>query len=69
MVAEMAQIPRKQAKTINLGMMYGMGVAKLADQLGIETDEAKDIIKQYHSRVLDDANFFHSGEKGRGLNF
>jgi len=51
MVAEMAQIPRKQAKTINLGMMYGMGVAKLADQLGIETDEAKDIIKQYHSRV------------------
>ena len=32
MVAEMADIPRKQAKTINLGMMYGMGVAKLADQ-------------------------------------
>ena len=51
MVAEMAQIPRKQAKTINLGMMYGMGVNKLADQLGIEADEARDIIKQYHSRV------------------
>ena len=34
MVAELAQIPRKQAKTINLGMMYGMGVNKLADQLG-----------------------------------
>ena len=51
MVAEMAQIPRKQAKTINLGTMYGMGVNKLADQLGIEADEARDIIKQYHSRV------------------
>jgi len=51
MVAEMADIPRKQAKTINLGMMYGMGVNKLSDQLGIETDEAKDLVKQYHGRV------------------
>ena len=51
MVAEMAQIPRKQAKTINLGMMYGMGVNKLADQLDIPVDEAKDIVGQYHERV------------------
>ena len=41
MVAEMANIPRKQAKTINLGMMYGMGVNKLSDQLDIDVDEAK----------------------------
>ena len=34
-------IPRKQAKTINLGMMYGMGVNKLSDQLDIDVDEAK----------------------------
>ena len=51
MVAEMAGIGRKQAKTINLGMMYGMGVNKLAGELGIETDEAKALIKQYHERV------------------
>jgi len=51
MVAEMANINRKQAKTINLGMMYGMGVNKLSDQLDIEVTEAKDLIKQYHSRV------------------
>jgi len=51
MVAEMANIPRKQAKTINLGMMYGMGVNKLADQLDISKDEAKQIINQYHDRV------------------
>ena len=51
MVAEMANIPRKQAKTINLGMMYGMGVNKLSEQLDISVEEAKDIIKQYHSRV------------------
>ena len=51
MVAEMAQIPRKQAKTINLGMMYGMGVNKLSDQLDISVEEAKEIVKQYHDRV------------------
>jgi DNA polymerase I-like protein with 3'-5' exonuclease and polymerase domains len=51
MVAEMAKIPRKQAKVINLGMMYGMGVNKLSEQLDISVDEAKSIINQYHSRV------------------
>jgi len=51
MVAEMANIPRKQAKTINLGMMYGMGVNKLSDQLDIDVDEAKGLVSQYHDRV------------------
>ena len=51
MVAEMAGIGRKQAKVINLGMMYGMGVNKLSEQLDIPVDEAKTIIRQYHSRV------------------
>ena len=51
MVAEMANIPRKQAKTINLGMMYGMGVNKLSDQMDISVDEAKALVKQYHNRV------------------
>jgi len=51
MVADMANIPRKQAKTINLGMMYGMGVNKLSDQLDIPVEEAKGLVKQYHERV------------------
>ena len=51
MVADMAGIGRKQAKTINLGMMYGMGVNKLADQLDIPVEEAKSLINQYHDRV------------------
>ena len=51
MVAEMAGINRKQAKTINLGMMYGMGVNKLSEQLDIPLDDAKDLIAQYHERV------------------
>ena len=51
MVADMADIPRKQAKTINLGMMYGMGVGKLADQLDLAKDEAKELTEQYDNRV------------------
>ena len=51
MVADMADIPRKQAKVINLGMMYGMGVNKLADQLDLATDEAKELTSQYNERV------------------
>jgi len=51
MVAKMAKIDRKQAKTINLGMMYGMGVNKLSDQLDIPVEDAKELVQQYHSRV------------------
>lgn len=51
MVAEMANIPRKQAKIINLGMMYGMGVNKLSEQLDIPVDDAKALVRQYHDRV------------------
>ena len=51
MVAEMASINRKQAKTINLGMMYGMGVNKLSEQLDIDVEDAKSLVKQYHERV------------------
>ena len=31
-VADMAEIPRSQAKTINLGLFYGMGKAKLTSR-------------------------------------
>jgi len=51
MVAEMAKIPRKQAKTINLGLIYGMGVKKMSEQLDISLDEAKDLVAQYNDRV------------------
>jgi DNA polymerase I-like protein with 3'-5' exonuclease and polymerase domains len=51
MVADMAGIKRKQAKVINLGMFYGMGVYKLATQLGLSNDEARPLFEQYHQRV------------------
>ena len=51
MVADMAQITRKQAKTIGLGLMYGMGKNKLAAQLDLSVDEASELINNFHNRV------------------
>jgi len=51
-VADMAEIPRSQAKTINLGLFYGMGKAKLQAELGLNTkDEAEKLFNKYHNRV------------------
>ena len=50
-VADMADIPRTQAKTINLGLFYGMGKAKLQAELGVTKEKAADLFNTYHSRV------------------
>ena len=50
-VADMAGIERKQAKTINLGLMYGMGKNKLMAELGLMKESAEKLIKQYHSKA------------------
>ena len=51
MVADMANIPRKQAKTVNLGIMYGMGKGKLANVMDIEVEEAEKLLETYNQRV------------------
>ena len=50
-VADMANIPRKQAKTINLGLSYGMGKEKLIKELGLDNTEAENLFQQYHAKV------------------
>ena len=50
-VADMADIPRSQAKTINLGLFYGMGKAKLQAELGVTKEKAAELFNTYHSRV------------------
>ena len=50
-VSEMAGIPRSQAKTINLGLFYGMGKNKLQAELGTNKQDAEDLFAKYHSRV------------------
>jgi len=51
MVAEIADIERGQAKTINLGLFYGMGKAKLQAQLGVTDQVARNLLATYHSKV------------------
>ena len=50
-VADMAEIPRSQAKSINLALFYGMGKNKLQAELGVSKDKAEDLFKQYHNKV------------------
>jgi DNA polymerase I-like protein with 3'-5' exonuclease and polymerase domains len=51
-VADMAGISRSNAKTINLGLFYGMGKAKLQAELGLSTKtEAENLFNQYHENV------------------
>ena len=50
-VADMADIPRVQAKTINLGLFYGMGKNKLQAELGVNKEKAEEIFTQYHTQV------------------
>jgi len=69
-VAEMANIPREQAKTINLGLFYGMGKNKLQAELGVNKEKAQELFRQYHSRVpfvkqLMDSVMSRAQERGR----
>ncbi len=50
-VADIAGIPRKQAKTVNLGLMYGMGKGKLANILDLSVEEATALLEKYNDKV------------------
>lgn len=47
-VAEVAHIDRTHAKTINLGLSYGMGALKLYRSLGVDEYKGQAILRQYH---------------------
>lgn len=61
MVADLAGITRREAKTINLGLSYGMGALKLCQQLGLPTEtkdgrevagqEGKDLMRLFNNKV------------------
>ena len=63
MVADMAGITRKQAKTIGLGLMYGMGKRKLSEQLDLSLEEASELIQTFHERVPFLRGTVHSVQK------
>ena len=48
-VADTLGVTRKEAKTLNFGIIYGLGSASLADALGCKVSRAKEIIYGYRS--------------------
>ena len=50
-VADIANIPRSQAKVINLGLFYGMGKIKLQRELNLDSVNAKHLFQTYHGKV------------------
>ena len=51
---------RNVAKTVNFGLLYGMGQKKLSDTLGITTKEAKGIIERYFESFPTVKTYFRS---------
>jgi len=66
---EEAREKRNFAKSINFGLLYGMGSRKLSVELGITTSEAKDIITNYFETFPTVKNFLegiHERVKDKG---
>jgi DNA polymerase-1 len=57
---EEAPAKRSIAKTVNFGLLYGMGQKKLSDTLGISTKEAKEIIEKYFESFPTVKSYFRS---------
>ncbi len=65
-----AKEKRSFAKSINFGLLYGMGSRKLSDELGITTSEAKDIITSYFASFPTVKNFLEGiHEKVKDMGF
>ncbi len=54
---------RRKAKTINFGLLYGMGPQKLAKELGIKMSEAKRFIEKYFSKLKKVKEFYEKVEE------
>ncbi len=54
---------RRKAKTINFGLLYGMGPQKLSRELTISLDEAKKFIEKYFSKLEKVRQFYDDIEK------
>ncbi|MDA7816588.1 DNA polymerase I [Sulfurimonas sp.] len=57
---EEADAKRNIAKTVNFGLLYGMGPKKLSDTLSISTKEAKEIIEKYFESFPTVRQYFRS---------
>ncbi len=53
---------RRGAKTINFGLIYGMGARKLAGELGIALAEAREFMERYFARFAHIKEFYDTVE-------
>ena len=60
---EITKDQRRNAKTINFGLIYGMGAQKLAKELRIKTNEAKKFIDRYFEKLTGLKEFYEQVEK------
>ena len=60
--SEVSPDQRRNAKTINFGLIYGMGAQKLAQELKITTNEAKEFIARYFERLTGLKQFYEEVE-------
>ncbi|MFV0421901.1 DNA polymerase I [Oleidesulfovibrio sp.] len=54
---------RRNAKTINFGLIYGMGPQKLAQELKLTLNEAKEFIERYFSKLSHLKEFYDNVEQ------
>ncbi len=57
-IEEVAKPQRQLAKTINFGLLYGMGVQKLARETGYPKNEAKAFLEKFHAQFPTLSGFF-----------
>ncbi|MFP4169088.1 MAG: DNA polymerase I [Desulfonatronovibrionaceae bacterium] len=60
---EVTRDERRKAKTVNFGLIYGMGPQKLSRELGISVNEAKEFISTYFRRLKKVGEFFSGVEE------
>ncbi len=67
-VDEVTDIQRRQAKTVNFGVMYGMGSVSLGKQLAIPSAEAKEFIENYFERFSGVARYIEETKEAARKN-
>ncbi len=61
--AEVTPDQRRNAKTINFGLIYGMGAQKLAREIGVKLAEAKKFIERYFENLTGIRDFYARTEE------
>lgn len=63
MCADLVGIPRRPAKNINFGIVYGMGKKLMAAKLGVTVTEAAVLLEEYHSRLPEVQRLYNRADR------